>query len=83
MGEKNVDESELGNFPVTMFSLDDATVSPQTFQELKDKFGLEVRLRTNKAGLDQIMRTASEVDGYDRTIGSDPGSGYQRSYDKS
>ena len=67
------------NLPVTILSHDGGPgLSPQDFQELKAKYGLDVRIRTTKPGLEQIMNAAGEVSGYDRTY-----PGYDRNYDKS
>ncbi len=76
------DENEgLGpapHLPVTIFSHDGGPgLTAETFKELKDKYGLEVRIRTDKPGLEKIMDSADDVSGYDRTY-----PGYNRLYDK-
>ena len=68
------------NLPVTVLTHEGggAGLTPEDFKQLKEKYGLDVRIRTTKPGLQEIMDAAAEVSGYDRTY-----PGYDRNYDKS
>ncbi|WP_437755184.1 hypothetical protein [Sorangium sp. So ce1389] len=63
---------------VAVFSVDEEQLTTDKIQELKDKFGLEIRIRSTSTSIDKLLnRVASDVVAYDRTH-----PGYDRIYDR-
>lgn len=71
------DENSKKRVNVAVFSADASKLTEKQITELKDKFGLSIRVRSDSAALDKMIGKIDEVSSYDRTH-----PGYDRAYDK-
>jgi hypothetical protein len=72
-----VPDQPKGPNDLTVFTAPGTGLDDSTIKELKDKYGLDMRVRSSSAVVNSILKVADDVVAYDRT-----NPGYDRVYDK-
>ena len=71
------DDNRKKRVNVAVFSAEASKLTDKQLSELKEKFGLNIRVRSDSAAIEKMIGKIDEVSSYDRTY-----PGYDRSYDK-
>lgn len=71
-------KNRIARQPAVVFTASADKISDVQIAELKQKYGLDLRIRSHVAAIDGALASINEASGYDRTH-----PGYDRSYDKS
>lgn len=71
------EENRIKRVEKLVISADSASLSDAQLKELQEKYGLNVRVRSDVAAVDKLINKIDLASSYDRTF-----PGYDRSYDK-